>query len=54
MVYAVTAMAAETTVTIPNGSMAAAPATPTIGADTPPNAKRAMPSSDEAVPAIVG
>src|SRR6476661_10386260 len=46
-----TAAATETTVTIPNGSALSAPPIPTSGAATPPKAKRANPSRDDAVPA---
>jgi hypothetical protein len=42
----------DTVATIPSGTMVAAPAIPTNGADTPPKAKRAMPSREDAVPAI--
>src|SRR5581483_8499511 len=53
-VKAATARATEMLVTMPSGSTVAAPATPTRGAVTPPKAKRAMPSSEDAVPAIRG
>ena len=48
------ASAIEVMVTSPSGRMVAAPAMPTSGAAMAPNAKRAIPSSDEAVPAICG
>jgi len=52
--YAARARATDTVVTMPSGSMVAAPARPTRSADTPPKANRAMPSSEDVVPAICG
>src|SRR5699024_3399466 len=48
------ARAATVTVSAPRGSTAPAPPSPTSGAATPPKPYRAIPSSEEAVPAFSG